>query len=96
MRACAFVVISGVATALSCSNSFGQAGGIAAISGRDQLALHDLATGAELVRFEAPGGSSDLLALGSGVALSNHTAVNEVAVIHIPSSKPVAKNMRGR
>jgi len=83
MRACAFVVISGVATALSCSNSFGQAGGIAAISGRDQLALHDLATGTELVRFEAPGGSSDLLALGSGVALSNHTAANEVVLIDL-------------
>src|SRR5438093_933966 len=67
-----------LALALSCVNAFGQTSQIAAVSGRDQLALHDLATGAELARFDAPGGSSDLVALGSGMALSNHTAGNEV------------------
>jgi YVTN family beta-propeller protein len=51
--------------------------------GAIQLALHDLATGAELARFDAPGGSSDLLALGSGVALSNHTAGNEVILVDL-------------
>ena len=72
-----------LAMALSCLNAFGQTSQIAAFSGRDQLALYDLATGAELARLDAPGGSSDLLALGSGVALSNHTAGNEVILIDL-------------
>jgi hypothetical protein len=72
-----------LALALSCLNAFGQTSQIAAVSGRDQLALYDLATGAELARLDAPGGSSDLLALGSGVALSNHTAGNEVILIDL-------------
>ncbi len=74
---------AGLALALSCLNAFGQTSQIAAISGRDQLALHDLATGAELARFDAPDGSSDLVALASGVALSNHTAGNEIVVIDL-------------
>jgi YVTN family beta-propeller protein len=79
------VRISGAALAagLSCLNAFGQTPQIAAVSGRDQLALHDLVTGEELARFAAAGGSSDLVALGSGVALSNHTAGNEVIVIDL-------------
>ena len=72
-----------LALALSCLNAFGQTSQIAAVSGRDQLALYDLATGAELARLDAPGGSSDLVALGSGVALSNHTAGNEVILIDL-------------
>ena len=71
------------AIALSSLDAFGESPQIAAVSGRDQLALHDLATGAELTRFDAPGGSSDLLALGSGVALSNHTAGNEVILVDL-------------
>jgi len=72
-----------LALALSCLNAFGQTAQIAAVSGRDQLALHDLATGAELARFDAAGGSSDLVALASGVALSNHTAGNEIVLIDL-------------
>jgi hypothetical protein len=71
------------AIALSSLDAFGESPQIAAVSGRDQLALHDLATGAELARFASAGGSSDLLALGSGVALSNHTAGNEVVLIDL-------------
>jgi YVTN family beta-propeller protein len=71
------------AIALSSLEAFGESPQIVAVSGRDQLALHDLATGAELARFDAPGGSSDLVALGSGVALSNHTAGNEVILIDL-------------
>ena len=71
------------AIALSSFGAFGESPQVAAVSGRDQLALHDLATGAELARFDAPGGSSDLLALGSGVALSNHTAGNEVILVDL-------------
>jgi YVTN family beta-propeller protein len=77
------IIGAALAAALSCLNAFGQTPQIAAVSGRDQLALHDLATGEELVRFEAPGGSSDLMALESGVALSNHTAGNEVLLIDL-------------
>ena len=69
--------------ALAGSEAFAQASGIIAVSGRDQLALHDLTTGDELVRFDVPGGSSDLMALGSGVALSSHTAGNEIVLIDL-------------
>jgi YVTN family beta-propeller protein len=69
--------------ALSSLSAFAEFPQIAAVSGRDQLVLHDLATGAELARFDVPGGSSDLIALGSGVALSNHTAGNEVVLIDL-------------
>ena len=71
------------ALALSSLAAFGESPQVAAVSGRDQLALHDLATGAELARFDAAGGSSDLIALGSGVALSNHTAGNEVILVDL-------------
>jgi hypothetical protein len=50
------IIGAALAAALSCLNAFGQTPQIAAVSGRDQLALHDLVTGEELVRFEAPGG----------------------------------------
>jgi hypothetical protein len=53
------VASASLAIALSSLNAFGQSSQIAAVSGRDQLALHDLATGAELARFDTPGGSSD-------------------------------------
>src|SRR5947208_661582 len=79
------------AIALSSLNAFGQSAQIAAISGRDQLALHDLATGAELARFETHGGSSDLMALGSGVALSNHTAGNAVILIDLKARKEIGR-----
>ena len=71
------------AIALSSLGASGESPQVAAVSGRDQLALHDLATGAELARFDAAGGSSDLIALGSGVALSNHTAGNEVILVDL-------------
>src|SRR6266478_5170686 len=82
---------AGLALALSCLNAFGQTSQIAAVSGRDQLALHDLATGAELARFDAPGGSSDLVALASGVALSNHTAGNEVVLIDLKRRSEIGR-----
>src|SRR5262249_13151463 len=77
------VVVASLAIALLSLDAFGESPQVVAVSGGDQLALHDLATGAELARFDAPGGSSDLLALGSGVALSNHTAGNEVILIDL-------------
>jgi hypothetical protein len=77
------VAAASLAIGFSSLHAFGESSQIVAVSGRDQLALHDLATGAELARFDAPGGSSDLLALGSGIALSNHTAGNEVIVIDL-------------
>jgi hypothetical protein len=75
--------VTGAVIALSSLNAFAEPAQTVAVSGRDQLALHDLATGAELARFDAPGGSSDLLALGSGIALSNHTAENKVVLIDL-------------
>ena len=79
------------AIALSSLGAFAESPQIAAVSGRDQLALHDLATGAELARFASPGGSSDLLALGSGVALSNHTAGNEVVLIDLKRRSEIGR-----
>jgi YVTN family beta-propeller protein len=79
------------AIALSSLGAFGESPQVAAVSGRDQLALHDLATGAELARFDAPGGSSDLLALGSGVALSNHTAGNEVILVDLKRRSEIGR-----
>jgi YVTN family beta-propeller protein len=79
------------AIALSSLNAFGESPQVAAVSGRDQLALHDLATGAALARFDAPGGSSDLLALGSGIALSNHTAGNAVVLIDLKRRSEIGR-----
>ena len=50
------VAASAAALALSTCTAFGQSTQIAAISGRDELALYDLASGAELTRFKAPEG----------------------------------------
>jgi hypothetical protein len=64
-------------TALSCLSAIAQTHFVA-VSGSDQLALHNLATGEELARFDTQRESRDVLALPSGVALSNHTAGNSV------------------
>src|SRR5262249_20739103 len=77
------VVVASLAIALLSLDAFGESPQIVAVSVRDPLALHDLATGAELARFDSPGGSSDLLALGSGGALSHHTAGNEVVLMDL-------------
>jgi hypothetical protein len=70
------------ATALSCLSAFAQTH-VVAVSGSDQLALHNLATGEELVRFDTPRESRDFVALPSGIALSNHTAGNSVLRIDL-------------
>jgi YVTN family beta-propeller protein len=82
---------AGVAIVLSCLYAFAEPPQVVAVSGRDQLALHDLATGAELARFDSPGGSSDLLALSSGVALSNHTAGNAVVLIDLKRRSEIGR-----
>jgi YVTN family beta-propeller protein len=74
---------AGLAIALSSAGVWGQTTQIVAISGQDQLALHDLATGKEFARFEAAGGSRDVLALESGMLLANHTAGNSVLQINL-------------
>ena len=83
--------IASLTLALSSFHASAQVTQIAAVSGRDALALYDLANGAELVRFNAPGGSSDLMALGSGVALSNHTAGNEVILIDLKRRSEITR-----
>jgi hypothetical protein len=85
------VIAASAILALSCLDALAESPQIAAVSGRDQLALYDLATGAELARFAAPGGSSDLLALGSGIALSNHTAGNEVILIDLNRRREIGR-----
>jgi YVTN family beta-propeller protein len=85
------VAVAIAAIALSSLGAFGESPQVAAVSGRDQLALHDLATGAELARFDAPGGSSDLIALGSGIALSNHTAGNEVILVDLKRRSEIGR-----
>ena len=85
------VIAASAAIALSALDAFGEPAQIAAVSGRDQLVLYDLANGTELSRFDAAGGSSDLLALGSGIALSNHTAGNEVILIDLKRRKEIGR-----
>lgn len=85
------VIAASAAVALSALDAFGEPAQIAAVSGRDQLVLYDLANGTELARFDAAGGSSDLLALGSGIALSNHTAGNEVILIDLKRRKEIGR-----
>jgi YVTN family beta-propeller protein len=85
------VIAASAIVALSSPSAFAESASIAAVSGRDQLALYDLATGAEFARFDSPGGSSDLLALGSGVALSNHTAGNEVVLIDLKRRSEIGR-----
>jgi YVTN family beta-propeller protein len=80
-----------LAIALSTLNALGEAPQIAAVSGRDELALYDLRTGAELARFNAPGGSSDLAALANGAVLSNHTGGNEVLIIDLKRRSEIAR-----
>ena len=53
--------------------------------------FYNLATGAELARFNAHGGSSDLTALANGVVLSNHTGGNEVVIIDLKRRSEVAR-----
>jgi YVTN family beta-propeller protein len=84
------VAVSAIVALLSLG-AFAESAQIAAVSGRDQLALYDLTTGAELARFDSPGGSSDLLALPSGVALSNHTAGNKVILIDIKRRSEIGR-----
>jgi len=85
------VLAATAAIALSTLYALSEPASIVVVSGRDQLALHDLATGAELARFDAPGGSSDLMALGSGVALSNHTAGNAVVLIDLKGRSEIGR-----
>src|SRR5215468_8919825 len=85
------VVAASAAIALSTLDAFAESPQIAAVSGRDQLALYDVANGTELARFDAPGGSSDLLALDSGIALSNHTAGNAVVLIDLKRRKEIGR-----
>jgi YVTN family beta-propeller protein len=77
------LIAAGLAITLSSATAFAQTGQIAAVSGRDHLALYDLATGGELARFDAPGGSSDLVSLPGGVVLSNHTAGHKVILVDL-------------
>jgi hypothetical protein len=64
------------------------AGTVAAISGRDALAVHDLATGRELARFPVPGASSDVQVTREGVAALAHTAAGQVLLVDLAARPP--------
>ncbi len=64
------------------------AGTVAAVSGRDALAVHDLATGAELARFPVPGASSDVQVTREGVAALAHTAAGQVVLVDLAARPP--------
>lgn len=64
------------------------AGTVAAVSGRDALAVHDLATGAELARFHVPGASSDVQVTREGVAALAHTAAGPVVLVDLAARPP--------
>jgi hypothetical protein len=70
-------------TALALAPTFARCEGhhALAIAGKDQVALHDLSTGAELARFDAGGATSDLAALSNGTMLVNLTGTNQVLLI---------------
>jgi DNA-binding beta-propeller fold protein YncE len=61
--------------------AYGEGHHALAIAGKDQVALHDLSTGAELARFDARGATSDLAALPNGTILVNLTGTNQILII---------------
>src|SRR5262245_33968734 len=85
------LVAAGLAIILMSATAYAQTAQIAAVSGRDHLALYDLATGGELARFAAPGGSSDLVALPSGAVLSNHTGGHKVIAIDLKRRTEISR-----
>jgi DNA-binding beta-propeller fold protein YncE len=77
--------------AVSAASAFAEGAHILAVAGRDQIALHDLTTGAELARFDAKGGSSDMVALAGGIVLSNHTAGNAVVLLDVKKRAEIGR-----
>ena len=61
---------------------------VAAISGRDALAVHDLATGRELARFPVQGASSDVQVTREGVAALALTAAGQVLLVDLAADPP--------
>jgi DNA-binding beta-propeller fold protein YncE len=54
---------------------------VVAVAGSEHVALHGLATGAELARFDARGGTNDLAALPNGLMLVNLGGANQVLIL---------------
>jgi hypothetical protein len=63
-------------------------GTVAAISGRDALAVHDLATGEELARFPVQGASSDVQVTREGVIALAHTAAGQIVLVDLATHPP--------
>jgi hypothetical protein len=61
------------------------------VAGRDAVAVHDLATGAERARFATPGGTTDVQATRAGIGLVNHTGGNAVLVIDLARAAELAR-----
>jgi hypothetical protein len=64
---------------------------VAVVSGRDAVAVHDLATGAERARFATPGGSTDIQMTPAGVAILNHTAGNQLILIDAAAAREIGR-----
>ena len=64
---------------------------VAVVAGRDAVAVHDLASGAERARFATPGGTSDIQATPAGVAIVNHTAANQLVLIDAANAREIAR-----
>lgn len=63
-------------------------GTVAVVSGRDALAVHDLATGQELARFPVSGASSDIQVTREGVAILAHTAAGQIMLVDLVARPP--------
>jgi YVTN family beta-propeller protein len=61
------------------------------VSGRDALAVYDLATGQEVARFATPGVSADMVVLETGHVLLNHRDGNAVLVVDARTLAEVAR-----
>ncbi len=61
------------------------------VVGKDAAAVYDVASGREIGRVAAPGGSLDTMALANGVALFNHTAGNQVIAFDLKTGGEIAR-----
>ncbi|MBL6459261.1 hypothetical protein JMJ55_28470 [Belnapia sp. T6] len=61
---------------------------VAAVSGRDALAVHDLATGQELARFPIAGASSDVQVTREGIAALASTAAGQILLVDLAADPP--------
>ena len=59
------------------------------VVGTTEAGIYEIATGKELARIPAPGGSLDTMALANGHALFNHTAAHNVIAVDLRTGKEI-------